>query len=164
VQRLETWLLRVTRAIALVAVAALLALALGTVADVFGRYVLGKPIRGFTDIAALGTAVIVAAFFPALLARRGNITLRLGGRLVGPAGRRVLDTFGAALTAVFFALMAWQYARYAAEAASAGERMAVLAWPVGPWWWAVTVLVGVTAIVGAAMAVLDAAGHRDEED
>jgi TRAP-type C4-dicarboxylate transport system permease small subunit len=164
VQRLEAWLARVTRAIALAAVCALLAVALGTVADVFGRYVLGKPIRGFTDVAALATAVIVAAFFPALLARRGNITLRAGARLLGPRGARVLDTFGAALTAAFFALMTWQYARYAAEAAQAGERMAVLAWPVGPWWWAVTVLIGVTAIVGALMTVLDATGHRKDDD
>lgn len=163
-QRLEAWLLRLTRAVALAAVCALLALALGTVADVFGRYVLGKPIRGFTDVAALATAVIVAAFFPALLARRGNITLRPGARFLGPRGARVLDAFGAALTAAFFALMAWQYARYAAEAAQAGERMAVLAWPVGPWWWVVTVLIGITAIVGVLMTVLDAAGHRREDE
>jgi TRAP-type C4-dicarboxylate transport system permease small subunit len=165
VERLERLLLRLTRLVALVAVAALLALALGTVADVFGRYVLGKPIRGFIDVAALATAVIVAAFFPALLARRGNITLRPFARLVGPRGARVLDTFGALLTAVFFGLMAWQYARYAAEASRAGERMAVLAWPVGPWWWAVTVLIGITAVVGAGMVVLAAAGRgHDDSD
>ncbi len=162
-QRLENALLQSTRAIALVAVCALLAVALATVTDVFGRYVLGKPLRGFADVAALGTAVIVAAFFPALLARRGNITLRPGARIAGPVGARILDAFGTVLTAIFFALMAWQYARYAAEASQAGERMAVLAWPVGPWWWAVTVLIGVTAIVGALTAILDAAGRRSEE-
>lgn len=163
-ERLESWLARATRAIALAAVCALLALAALTVADVLGRYLLGKPIRGFSDIASLGTAVIVAAFFPALLARRGNIALRAGRRLLGRTGARVLDTFGALLTAAFFALMAWQYARYAAEASQAGERMAVLAWPVGPWWWAVTVLIGITAVVGVLMTVLDAAGRRPDED
>lgn len=163
-QRLEQIILRLTRSIALVAVCGLLAVAAGTVADVFGRYVLGKPIRGFTDVAALSTAVIVAAFFPALLARRGNIALRMGGRLLGATGGRVLDAFGALLTAVFFTLMTWQYARYAAEANQAGERMAVLAWPVGPWWWVVTVLIGITALVGGVMVVLDATGRRDIED
>jgi TRAP-type C4-dicarboxylate transport system permease small subunit len=163
-ERLERLVVRLTRAIALVAVCGLLAVAVGTVADVFGRYVLGQPIRGFTDVAALATAVIVAAFFPALLARRGNIALRVGGRILGATGGRILDAFGALLTAVFFALMAWQYARYAAEASQAGERMAVLAWPVGPWWWVVTVLIGITAAVGAIMVALDAAGRRGSED
>jgi TRAP-type C4-dicarboxylate transport system permease small subunit len=158
--RLEHDLERATRAIALVAVAALLLLAIATCVDIVGRYAFGTPIRGFTDVAGLATAVAVAAFFPALLARRANITLRVGARFLGPRTARVLDAFGALLTAVFFGLMAWQYARYAAEAAEGGEHMAVLAWPVSPWWWAVTVLIAVTAVAGAVVFVLEAAGSQ----
>lgn len=153
--------LRVSQMLALAGVACLLALALLTIADVLGRF-FGRPIPGFVDIATLATAVIIPAFFPILLVRRGNITLRpfeyFGGR--GPA--RYLDIFGSLLTAIFLGLMAWQFLRYAAEASTSGERMAVLRWSVAPWWWAVAALVTVAALVSVAVWIEDLRGRRSE--
>ena len=153
--------LRVSQILALAGVACLLALALLTFADVLGRF-FGRPIPGFVDIATLATAVIIPAFFPILLVRRGNITLRpfeyFGDR--GPA--RFLDIFGSLLTAIFLGLMAWQFLRYAAEASTSGERMAVLRWSVAPWWWAVAALVTVAALVSVAVWIEDLRGRRSE--
>jgi len=153
---------RISQMLALAGVAALLGLALLTTADVIGR-LFGRPIPGFMDIATLATAVIVPSFFPILLVRRANITLRpfayFGPR--GPA--RILDAFGSLLTAAFMVLMAWQYVRYAAEAASSGERMAVLRWSVAPWWWAVAALVAIAAVVALAMWVEDLQRVRDPD-
>ncbi|HEX6321392.1 MAG TPA: TRAP transporter small permease [Burkholderiales bacterium] len=140
-----------TRWLALGACACLLAIALGTLADVTGRWLFGAPIRGYNDFAALAIAVVCAAFFPALIAQRGNVTVRLVGLLLGRRASRALDTFGALVTFVFFAVMAWQYVRYAAEMARAGERTAILRWEVWPFWWAVALCIAATALVAVMM-------------
>ena len=144
-------MLAATRWLALGACACLLAIALGTLADVLGRWLFGAPIRGYNDFAALGIAVACAAFLPALIAQRGNLTITLLGRLLGARASRWLDAFGALVTFAFFALMAWQYLRYAAEMARAGERMAILQWPVWPFWSAVALAVCATAVVSLAV-------------
>lgn len=140
-------MLAATRWLALGACACLLAIAIGTLADVTGRYLFGAPIHGYNDFAALAIAAVCAAFFPALIATRGNITVRLLGRVLGPRASRALDAFGALVTFLFFAAMAWQYVRYAAEMARAGERMAILRWEVWPFWWAVALCIIATALV-----------------
>lgn len=146
-------MLAFTRWLALGACVGLLVIAIGTLADVLGRWLFGMPIRGYNDFAALTIAVVCAAFFPALIAQRGNITVRLLGGALGPRASRVLDAFGAFVTFVFFAVMAWQYVRYATEMARAGERMAILRWEVWPWWWAVTLAIIATALVALAVLV-----------
>jgi TRAP-type C4-dicarboxylate transport system permease small subunit len=103
--------------------------------------------------------VIVAACFPALLANRANVTIRLVGATGGPRLTRVLDAFGALVTVAFFGLMTWQYVGYAAEMTGAGERMAILHWPVGPWWWAVTAMVGATTLVGLIVLLREIKGE-----
>jgi TRAP-type C4-dicarboxylate transport system permease small subunit len=143
---------RGARALALGAAALLLGVAILTLADVLLRWIFSAPIRGFLDLITLANAVIVAACLPALLVTRGNVTIRLVGDWLGPRVAFVLDAFGAFLTLVFFALMAWQYVRYSVEMTSAGERMAILKWPVGPWWWTVTAMIVVTVL--AALVVL----------
>ena len=65
----------------------------------------------------------------------------------GPEVARSLHHFGALVTFLFFAAMAWQYVRYAAEMARAGERMAILRWEVWPFWWAVALCIIATALV-----------------
>lgn len=152
------FVLRISQMLALYGVGGLLALSLFTIADVVGRQ-FGRPIPGFVDIATLATAVIVPSFFPILLLRRGNITLRpfASLRVRGPA--RVLDAFGSLVTAIFMVLMAWQFVRFAAEVTGSAERMAVLRWPVAPWWWAVAVMVAVAAAVAVAVWVTDLRGR-----
>ena len=140
-----------TRWLALGACACLLAIAIGTLADVLARWLLGAPIRGYNDFAALGIAVTCAAFFPALIAQRGNLTVRLLGSLLGPKASRGLDAFGALVTFAFFAVMAWQYVRFAMEMARAGERTAILRWEVWPFWWAVALAICATAVVALAI-------------
>ena len=157
------FVLRVSQILALSGVGGLLALSLLTIADVVGR-LFGRPIPGFSDIATLATAVIIPSFFPILLLRRGNITLRPFASF-GDGPARVLDAFGSLLTAIFMVLMAWQYVRFATEATGSGERMAVLRWSVAPWWWAVAGMVAVTAVVAVAVWVTDlrGGGHNPGE-
>jgi TRAP-type C4-dicarboxylate transport system permease small subunit len=158
--RLERALVRATRGVALGAVACLLGLATLTVADVLLRWLAGAPLRGFNDFAAVASAIVCAACFPALIARRGNVTIRFAGSLLGTRANRWLDAFGALVTALFFLAMTVQYARYSLELTGAGERMAILRWPTGPFWWAVTLMIAVTALAAAAVFLLDLARAR----
>ena len=156
---LERQVTRITRVLALSAATCLLGVALLTMADVLLRWLFKAPIRGLMDITALACAVIVAAYFPALLARRGNITIRaFGGVGTGRIGR-MFDVFGALVTAVFFALMTWKYVEYSAEMTSANEATVVLRWLTGPWWWVVTVMIAVTTLVAFVVLARDLAGR-----
>lgn len=149
---------RITRVLALAAATCLLGVALLTMADVLLRWLFKAPIRGLMDVTALACAVIVATYFPALLARRGNITIRaFGGFGSGRVGR-MFDTFGALVTAVFFALMTWKYIEYSIEMTAAHEATVVLRWLTGPWWWVVTVMIGVTTLVALVVLAREFAG------
>ena len=157
---LERHVQRVTRVLALGAAACLLGIALLTMADVLLRWLFRAPIKGLMDLAALASAVILAACFPALLAQRGNVTIRLLGSLTGRRISRVLDSFGALVTTIFFALMTWKYIEYSAEMTSANESTVVLRWLTGPWWWVVTAMIGITAFVGLVVFAREIAGRE----
>lgn len=158
--RLERVLVRATRGVALAAVACLLGLAALTVTDVLLRWLAGAPLRGFNDFAAVASAIVCAACFPALIARRGNVTIRFVGSIAGARASRWLDVFGALVTTLFFLAMTVQYARYSLELTGAGERMAILRWPTGPFWWVVTLMIAITALAALAVLVLDVARAR----
>lgn len=145
---LRTQACRLADRIAMVAVLGLLGLAMITVADVTGRFLFATPIRGFNDIVPLAGAVLLSACMPHVVARRANIAVELIGQRLGEAASRRLDGFGALLCTAFFALMAWQYVRYAIELQQTGDVMPILRWPVWPWWGAVALFIAVTAAVG----------------
>jgi TRAP-type C4-dicarboxylate transport system permease small subunit len=159
---LERHVQRVTRILALGAAACLLGVALLTMADVLLRWLFKMPIKGIMDVTALASAVILAAMFPALLAQRGNVTIRLLGSFAGPKAARLLDSFGALVTVIFFALMTWKYIEYSAEMTSANESTVILRWLTGPWWWVVTAMIGMTTLVGVVVFARDIAG-RDKD-
>ena len=134
------------RVLAYVAMAGLMLLALGTVADIVMRYVFAQPIRGFVDIASLAGAMLLAACFPHVLASRGNIAIDALGHWLGAAASRWLDRFAALVSAAFFGVMAWQYWRFAASLQEDGQTIPVLRWPAWPWWAAVAFFVFVAAV------------------
>lgn len=156
-------LVRLTRGAARVlarsAVVGLLLLAAGTTIDVVMRYAFARPIPGFGDVTALGGAVLLSACMPWVMASRGNIVIDLLGRASGRRTRRRLDAFGEAVAFVFFAVLAWQYVGFALDMYRSGERMAILRWPVWPWWTGVAACIAVTAWV-ALVTLVDRSDAR----
>jgi len=146
---------RATQRLAVAAAFGLLGVALLTTADVLLRYLAGMPIRGMTEVAALSVAVAIAAFCPALVARRANVTIRLLGSLLGPRVSGWLEVFGALVTAGFLGLLAWQLVLYAQAMAEAGEVTPFLRLATAPWWWVVAVAFALAAIVAAGVLVRD---------
>jgi TRAP-type C4-dicarboxylate transport system permease small subunit len=149
---------RLAGALAAVAIAGLLGVALLITVDVCLRYFFASPIRGFFDVQPLAFAVLLAGCMPLALARGSHIAVTLVGDRLG--GGRILDRFGRLMTLLFFALMGWQYLRYAAEMMATGQTMAVLRWPVWPWWGAVALLV----LAGAVVGLLTLGNRRQRAD
>lgn len=143
---------RAAQRLAIGATACLLVLALVTTIDVLLRYTLAAPIRGFVDIASLAGAVLLAACMPHVLASRGNIAIDVLGRALGRGWQRALDRLAAVISAGFFAVLAWQYLRFALDMAQTGQSIPVLRWPVWPWWAAVAACIVIAALVAAATA------------
>lgn len=132
------------------AIAGLLLLAMATTLDVLLRYLIASPIRGLADVTALAAAVLLAACMPYVVASRGNIMIDFLGRLLGKQTHRGLNLFGAAVTSLFFAAMAWQCTRFALDMKANGEVMAILRWPVWPWWALVAGFIALTTLVALA--------------
>lgn len=137
---------RMAEGLACAAVGGLLLLALATTVDIAMRYLFARPIRGFVEISALAGAVLLAACMPHLLVARANIAVDALGSKLGGRWHPRLDAFGAAMTAAFFTLMAWQYILFAAELRGTGQAIPVLRWAAWPWWAAVAAMVCAAAI------------------
>ncbi|MBI4290952.1 MAG: TRAP transporter small permease [Betaproteobacteria bacterium] len=161
--RLEAQTLRAARWLALGACSTLLVISIVTLVDVLLRWLFSAPIRGFFDFAGIAMAVAGAACFPALLAQRGNISVRFVGKLLGPRATRVLDAFGALVTLAFFVAMAWQYVYFTIDLARSGERLPILQWQVWPWWTIVTLMIGASALVAAIVLLFIVRGHVSGE-
>ena len=148
---------RMAQWLACAAMACLLLLAAATVCDIAMRYVFARPIRGFVDIASLAGAVLLAACLPHVLASRGNIAVDALGQWLGGGWQRALDRFAGLVSTAFFALMAWQYLRFAADLQATAQTIPVLRWPVWPWWAAVAACI----VVAAVVALLTSWSHED---
>lgn len=135
---------RIANALAGAGVAGLLVIALGTVIDVLLRWLFNAPLQGLEDVSGLLIVFVLAAFFPAVLIGRGNVAITLLGRLAGPKLERVLEVFAHGMTLSFFALVAWQMARYAVS--MEGRITQILGLPVAPVWWVAASLMLLAAL------------------
>ncbi|MCO5162238.1 MAG: TRAP transporter small permease [Mesorhizobium sp.] len=129
-----------TRLLALVGLAALLVIAVATLADVGARWLFSSPITGVYDLSTLFIAVAMAACFPAALAERRNIRIEFGVRMMPKRLRLFFDVLADSLTLAFFALLGWQLIIYTGEVMLDGETSFTLQLPVAPWWVATTSL------------------------
>jgi TRAP-type C4-dicarboxylate transport system permease small subunit len=151
---------KVAQVLAGVGVIGLLLLALGTALDVILRYGFAKPIPGYADVTALAGAVLLSACMPQVVASRSNVSIDFAGKMFGEEVHKWLDRLGAFVTFAFFSVMAWQYMRFALEMKTTGETMAVLRWPVWPWWTGVAIFIAITAVV-ALLTLLDEEPSHD---
>lgn len=143
---LERIALAATRGLSVVGLVALMGLAAMTLADGLMRWLANRPIEGVRDLGGLAIAVAISCCLPIVMMERGNIAIRLGGKL-SPALGRVLDAFAALVTLVVLAAVAWQVWIYADKIARARETTFVLQIPTAPFWF------GVDLVLWSAVAV-----------
>ena len=153
-RRLDHYLALSTKVLSAFGLALLTGLSLCIVADVILRWAFAAPIEGLSEVTSLLAAVIIGSFFPLSLHARRHASIRVMPKLLGPKAAAIFDQFSALIVLIFFCLMAWQFARYTAELAEAGERTWILQLDVSLWWAAVTVLLAAAALVQAGQLVL----------
>lgn len=148
--RLESRIIRGTRAIAIVGFVGLLLVALLTMVDVTLRWVANAPIKGLNDINGLAVAIVIASCLPLVVAQRQNISIRFLGDAVGPAATRWLDAFGSGALLAFVALIGWQLTMHTAGMAESGRTTWHLRIPVTPYW---SIATGVVLLCVPAQAI-----------
>ncbi len=130
VHSLVSWLDRI-------AVVALLAMMMLTTSDVLMRRFINKPILGVTELVefALGVAFFFAV--PGVFVRGGNIAVDMIDQRL-PNWGRALTRFGAALTVVALATLAWHMWKPMVDAISFGDTTSDLQilkiWFLAPAW------------------------------
>lgn len=149
--RLDERMITVARRVALVGVAGMLLIALGTITDVLARALLGEPLTGFNEVVQLCIAVAIAATFPAGAAQRANLTIDLFVESYSGATNKRLKCLGSLLLLLYYVFLAWQIGAYAADLQARQAVTVFLEWPRAPFMWAVAILLVMTAFAQLAV-------------
>lgn len=132
--------------LALFGFAGLLLLAIMVALDILLRFLFDYPLQGVNDVSAVIMAVVITACIPKCLLLKQNISIEVLGDASGPNGKQFLNAFASFVTGLFFIAMFANFIPYAASITQSGEKTWVLGWPVGPWWWAATALIGAAVL------------------
>lgn len=146
VDRIDRFSTVFTRRIAVIGVAGMLFIALGTLTDVLMRWAFNHPLTGFDEVVEMGTAIAIAATFPAGAANRINLTIDILAERFGRRLSERLSCFGALALLLLYILLAWQVGAHAQDLQGRGATTIFLEWPVAPFMW------GVMALLAAAAA------------
>jgi TRAP-type C4-dicarboxylate transport system permease small subunit len=119
----------------------LIGAAVATLLDVVLRWMFNTPIEGWDDLSRLVFAIVIVACFPAGLLQGHNITIRFLGAGLGRRPAQWLEWFGAAMTLIFFGLMAWQFVVLTVDLRASGDTTMTAQIITWPWWTLATVLV-----------------------
>jgi C4-dicarboxylate transporter, DctM subunit len=149
--RLDEGMIRLARRVALVGVAGMLLIALGTITDVLARWLFGEPLTGFNEVVQLCIAVAIAATFPAGAAQRVNLTIDLFVESYSRAANEWLKCLGSLLLLLYYLFLSWQIGAHAADLQARQAVTVFLEWPRAPFMWAVAVLLAVTALAQLAV-------------
>ncbi len=152
-ERLEKLCVAFTRPIAFIGVLGMLIVASATVVDVLMRWLASTAITALNEITALVFAVAVAACIPAGLASGVNLRIDLLARWLTGRVAAWLDALGALLLLLFFCILAWRIGVFAGNLMDQGRTTVILGWPQAPFMYAVSVLLGIGALVQAVVAV-----------
>jgi TRAP-type C4-dicarboxylate transport system permease small subunit len=147
--------LAATRALSIVGLAALLGVAVMTIADGTLRWLVNWPIVGVRDAGALAVAVAVSCCIPVGLMERSNITIRCVEPLFGARAAAVFEASAALIIAVLMALIAWQFTVHAGNLYRAGETTWILKIRTAPFWYGVAAILWCAFLVQTIVVFLD---------
>lgn len=142
---------RLAGGLALAGGATLLLTAAITTWSVLQRWIVGQPLPGDFEIAAIGAGIAVAGFLAMGTLRGANILVDTFTSWLPPRATRAIDAFWALVWAAVAAILAWRLILGALETRANGTNTLVLAVPT---WWAVGLCaIGFAATVATAIAV-----------
>ena len=125
---------KLTSALSWPAMASLFLMMVLTGCDVFGRYVLNHPIKGSIDISEVVMSVMVFWAIPYTTREKGHVRITIVTSWLSPRTQGILNSICVFVSAVVFALIAWQLgARAWADVVSpSGEMTQLIFIPIAP--------------------------------
>jgi tripartite ATP-independent transporter DctM subunit len=151
--RLETLCIRLSRPVAFVGVIGMLAVSGLTMIDVLSRWLLDRSIAATNEVISMTFAVSIAACIPAGLALRVNLKVDLLESKLSPKWKAWLTAIGDVLLALFFLILAWRLAIYAADLAVQRRTTVILQWPQAPFMMSAAILLFFGVAVQAVVAL-----------
>jgi TRAP-type C4-dicarboxylate transport system permease small subunit len=133
--------------------AILLVMMLLTVADVVGRYVLNRPVRGAFEVTELMLVVLIFAGLPLVSYADEHAVMDFIDRLLSPGRKRVLWRAVQAACGAFMFLLAWLVWRKADRIWAYRDATDVLRIPYGPFVYFMAVMIGLAGALHLYKAV-----------
>jgi TRAP-type C4-dicarboxylate transport system permease small subunit len=124
-----------------------------TCVDVAGRYLLNRPVPGGLEMIEILVAATVFAALPLVTQREGHVTVDLLDAVSPDWLLRVQHVLGNVLAAVVCGTLAWQLWIRAGRMLGYGDTTAVLRIPLYPLTYAMSVLVGLSALICLLLAL-----------
>jgi TRAP-type C4-dicarboxylate transport system permease small subunit len=148
------------RALGAAAALLLLGLMMITTADVIGRYIFNRPLRGAFEITELLLLTLIFAGLPLVSRADEHVTLDFIDSALGVRGRALLRRLVDVLCGLIICGLAWRVWIKAGKIGGYGDTTDVLRIPVGPFVYFMALMVAITAIVHLIKAVLPAAAEK----
>jgi TRAP-type transport system small permease protein len=148
------------RALGAAAALLLLGLMMITTADVIGRYIFNRPLRGAFEITELLLLVLIFAGLPLVSRADEHVTMDFIDGLLGQRGRALLRRLVDVVCGLIILGLAWRVWIKAGKIAGYGDTTDVLRITVGPFVYFMALMVAITAVVHLVKAVLPAAAEK----
>ncbi|MEO8310493.1 MAG: TRAP transporter small permease [Caldimonas sp.] len=148
------------RALGLLAALILFFMMVLTAVDVFGRYVLNKPVNGGFEITEIMLAMLIYCGLPLVSIRREHIVIDTFDPLFSRGFKRMLDVIAEILCMVVFGGVAVLVFERAQRIASYGDTTTVLRLPLAPVAYVMAVMIAITAVIHLWLIFVPHTSHR----
>lgn len=152
---LSHWPDRLAAAIAAVAALVLLAMMVLTFVDVFGRYVLNRPVPGGFEVTQILLVLLIFAGLPLVTRREEHVQVTILSDMIPKAARRLHAAFINLVIATLLVVVGWRLWHVADRALSFGDTTSYLRLPMAP----IAYVAAGLACLAALLAVINALGH-----
>jgi TRAP-type C4-dicarboxylate transport system permease small subunit len=147
------WPDRIAAAIAGVAATVLLAMMVLTFVDVFGRYVLNRPLPGGFEVTQILLVLLIFAGLPLVTRREEHVQVTLLSDLLPATARRIQAAAVNMLIAGLLGVVAWRLWHVAERALSFGDTTSYLRIPMAPVVYAAAGLAAMAALLAAVNGI-----------
>ena len=143
----HTWERRIDAVLGIASSVLLLGMMVLTFADVVGRYLLNKPIRGAFEVTELALLVLIFAGLPLVSHGDEHVTMDFIDRVLPPTGQRALVRIVHAICAAIMFFLTWQVWIKAGKISGYGDTTDVLRITVGPFVYFMDAMIALTGLV-----------------
>lgn len=141
------WESRIDAVLGVASSVLLLGMMVLTFADVVGRYLLNRPIRGAFEVTELALLVLIFAGLPLVSHADEHVTMDFIDRMLPPAGQRALVRLVHAFCAAIMFFLTWQIWIKAGKISGYGDTTDVLRIAVGPFVYFMDAMIALTGLV-----------------